>query len=55
MTRSARYARDKGIALTRETLRPWLGFEIKPQSAEESSSLVIAGAKRVWQEAWSRA
>ncbi|MEK7992766.1 MAG: sugar phosphate isomerase/epimerase family protein [Planctomycetota bacterium] len=35
--------------------RPWIGFEVKPQSAEESSSLVIAGAKRVWQEAWSRA
>ena len=35
--------------------RPWIGFEVKPQSAEEPSSLVIAGAKRVWQEAWSRA
>ena len=27
--------------------RPWIGFEVKPQSAEEISSLVIAGAKRV--------
>jgi sugar phosphate isomerase/epimerase len=35
--------------------RPWIGFEVKPQSAEEPSSLVIANAKRVWQEAWSRA
>jgi sugar phosphate isomerase/epimerase len=35
--------------------RPWIGFEVKPQSAGEPSSLVIAGAKRVWQEAWSRA
>jgi len=35
--------------------RPWIGFEVKPQSAEEPSSLVVAGAKRVWQEAWSRA
>jgi sugar phosphate isomerase/epimerase len=35
--------------------RPWIGFEVKPQSAEEPSSLVIASAKRVWQEAWSRA
>ncbi|MGD0498132.1 MAG: TIM barrel protein [Bryobacteraceae bacterium] len=35
--------------------RPWIGFEVKPQSKEESSALVIAGAKRVWQEAWSRA
>ena len=36
-------------------IRPLIGFEIKPQSAEEPSSLVIANAKRVWQEAWSRA
>jgi len=35
--------------------RPWIGFEVKPQSAEEPSSLVIASAKRVWQEAWSHA
>jgi len=35
--------------------RPWIGFEVKPQSAEEPPSLVIASAKRVWQEAWSRA
>ena len=35
--------------------RPWIGFEVKPQSAEEPSALVIASAKRVWQEAWSRA
>ncbi len=35
--------------------RPWIGFEVKPQSANESSEMVIANAKRVWQEAWSRA
>ena len=35
--------------------RPWIGFEVKPQSAAEPSSLVVANAKRVWQEAWSRA
>jgi sugar phosphate isomerase/epimerase len=35
--------------------RPWVGFEVKPQSADEPSSLVIANAKRVWQEAWSLA
>ena len=35
--------------------RPWVGFEVKPQSPDESSALVIAGAKRVWEEAWSRA
>ena len=34
--------------------RPWIGFEVKPQTAEETSSLVIASAKRVWQGAWSR-
>jgi sugar phosphate isomerase/epimerase len=34
--------------------RPWIGFEVKPQSADETSELVIAGTKRAWQEAWSR-
>ena len=37
------------------TTRPWIGFEVKPQSADEDPALVIAGAKRAWQEAWSRA
>lgn len=35
--------------------RPWVGFEIRPQTTDEPSSLVIANAKRVWQDAWSRA
>ena len=35
--------------------KPWVGFEIKPQSADETSELVIAGTKRVWQEAWAKA
>lgn len=35
--------------------RPWIGFEVKPQSADELPSLVVANAKRVWQDAWSRA
>jgi hypothetical protein len=34
--------------------RPWVGFEIKPQAAGETPELVIAGTKRVWQEAWTR-
>lgn len=34
--------------------RPWVGFEVKPQTPAETSSQVIAGTKRVWQEAWSR-
>jgi sugar phosphate isomerase/epimerase len=34
--------------------RPWVGFEVKPQAAGETSELIIAGTKRVWQEAWAR-
>ena len=45
----AGYLKENGAA------RPWVGFEVKPQSADEPSSAVVAGAKRVWQEAWSRA
>lgn len=37
------------------TDRPWVCFEVKPQSAAETSEHVIAGTKRVWQEAWARA
>jgi sugar phosphate isomerase/epimerase len=34
--------------------RPWVGFEVKPQGPGETSELIIAGTKRVWQDAWSR-
>ena len=34
--------------------RPWIGFEVKPQSADETSGQIIAGTQRAWQEAWSR-
>jgi sugar phosphate isomerase/epimerase len=34
--------------------RPWVGFEVKPQAPPETSEQVIAGTKRVWEEAWSR-
>jgi sugar phosphate isomerase/epimerase len=34
--------------------RPWVSFEVRPQSGETAAN-VIAGAKRVWQEAWSKA
>jgi len=34
--------------------RPWIGFEVKPQTSDETSEQIIAGTKRVWQEAWSR-
>jgi sugar phosphate isomerase/epimerase len=33
--------------------RPWLGFEIKPQSGETTEA-VLANLKRVWREAWAR-
>jgi sugar phosphate isomerase/epimerase len=35
--------------------RPWIGFEVKPQKPSQAPEAVIAGTKRVWQEAWSRA
>jgi sugar phosphate isomerase/epimerase len=34
--------------------RPWVGFEVKPQSDAETSEQIIAGTKRVWADAWSR-
>ncbi len=34
--------------------KPWIGIEVRPQPGE-SSAAVIANAKRVWQEAWTRA
>ncbi len=34
--------------------RPWVGFEVKPQTEAETSEQIIAGTKRVWAEAWSR-
>jgi sugar phosphate isomerase/epimerase len=43
-----------GYLTENNSARPWIGFEVKPQLADEPSSLVIASAKRVWQEAWSR-
>lgn len=36
-------------------VKPWVGFEVKPQTADESSEMVIAGTIRAWQEAWARA
>jgi sugar phosphate isomerase/epimerase len=32
--------------------KPWVGFVVKPQSPEEDSAQIIAGTKRVWEEAW---
>ncbi len=36
-------------------VKPWVGFEVKPQFPGETSEMIIAGTKRVWQEAWARA
>lgn len=36
-----------------KTEKPWVGFEVKPLTPEETPELVIANTKRVWQEAWS--
>ena len=36
-------------------VRPWVGFEVKPQSENETPEQVIAGTKRVWQDAWALA
>jgi len=35
--------------------KPWVGFEVKPLLPEETPALVLANAKRVWQEAWTKA
>jgi sugar phosphate isomerase/epimerase len=34
--------------------RPWVGFEVKPQFPGETPELIIAGTKRVWQDAWAK-
>ena len=34
--------------------RPWIGFEVKPQTTEETPEQIIAGTKRVWQQAWAQ-
>lgn len=48
------YLKDVGAGgSARPEERPWVGFEVKPW-AGESSELVIAGAKRVWKQAWAR-
>ena len=36
-----------------KAVKPWIGFEVKPQTSEETSELVIANTKRVWQDAWA--
>lgn len=34
--------------------RPWVGFEVKPQTEDETSELIIASTKRTWEQAWSQ-
>jgi sugar phosphate isomerase/epimerase len=41
------------LAEGKESL-PWVGFEVKPQHAGETSEQIIASTKRVWEEAWAR-
>ena len=36
-------------------VKPWVGFEVKPQNPDESSEMIIAGTQRVWQQAWANA
>jgi sugar phosphate isomerase/epimerase len=36
-----------------KTVKPWVGFEVKPQNESETSELIIAGTKRAWQAAWA--
>ncbi len=42
-----------GYLAENKTPKPWIGFEVKPQTASETPELIIADSKRVWQEAWS--
>jgi len=35
-------------------VRPWVGFEVKPQPGE-SSDLILAHTKRTWRQAWAQA
>jgi hypothetical protein len=44
-----------GYLVEGKSPRPWVGFEVKPQSADESPHQIIAGTKRVWEEAWWQA
>ncbi len=46
---------DAGYLDERKPVKPWVGFEVKPQSAAENPGLVIAGTQRTWQQAWALA
>jgi len=34
--------------------KPWVGFEVKPQSEAETSAELIEATKAIWRQAWSR-
>ena len=36
-----------------KAVKPWVGFEVKPQVESETPELIIAGTKRAWQDAWA--
>ena len=42
-----------GYLAENKSPKPWIGFEVKPQTISETPELIIANSKRVWQEAWS--
>ncbi len=44
---------DIGYLGTDKSNKPWIGFEVKPQIESETPELIIAGTKRVWQDAWA--
>jgi sugar phosphate isomerase/epimerase len=46
---------DSGYLGHQRDDQPWVAFEVKPQSEKESSAQIVAGSKRIWQEAWRRA
>ena len=42
-----------GYLAENKSPKPWIGFEVKPQTESETPELIIANSKRVWQEAWA--
>jgi sugar phosphate isomerase/epimerase len=45
---------DIGYLAEGRTPRPWVGFELKPQGPGQTPELIVANAKRTWQQAWAR-
>jgi sugar phosphate isomerase/epimerase len=45
---------DIGYLAEGRTPRPWVGFEVKPQGPGQTPQLIVANAKRTWQQAWAK-